>query len=154
MNSLVIFDSVFGNTEKIANAICKGLGAEARCLHADAVSIAQVTSADLIVMGSPTRGFAATPALMSLLEALPSESLAGKKIAAFDTRLQMSGIKGVLLKKFIDKGGYAAPIIAEKLQSKGGILAGSAEGFFVKGEKGPLVVGELERAEAWGRALA
>ena len=75
-------------------------------------------------------------------------------MAAFDTRLLMTGIKGLLFKKIIDKGGYAAPIISEKLQSKGGTLAKPDEGFFVKGEEGPLVNGELERAEEWGKTLA
>jgi flavodoxin len=154
MKALVVYDSVFGNTEKIAQAVAKGLGAETQCLRAGAVSVAQLTAVDTIVMGSPTRSFAATPAMMSLLEAIPMNALAGKKIAAFDTRLLMTGIKGLLFKKIIDKGGYAAPIIAEKLVAKGGTQALSGEGFFVKGEDGPLVNGELERAEEWGKTLA
>lgn len=154
MKALVIYDSVFGNTEKIAQAVARGLGADTQCLRAGAVSIAQLTSVDTIVMGSPTRSFAATPAMMSLLEAIPADAFDGKKIAAFDTRLLMAGIKGLLFKKIIDKGGYAAPIITEKLQSRGGTLALPAEGFFVNGEEGPLVNGELERAEEWGRSLA
>jgi len=154
LKALVVYDSVFGNTEKIAQAIAKGLGAETQCLRAGAVTIAQLTAADTIIMGSPTRSFAATPAMMSLLEAIPADALAGKKVASFDTRILMAGIKGLLFKKIIDKGGYAAPIIAEKLQSKGGILALPPEGFFVKGEEGPLVNGELERAEDWGKTLA
>jgi len=154
LKALVVYDSVFGNTEKIAQAIAKGLGAETQCFRAGAVTIAQLAAADTIVMGSPTRSFAATPAMMSLLEAIPADALAGKKVAAFDTRILMTGIKGLLFKKIIDKGGYAAPIIAEKLQSKGGTLALPAEGFLVKGEEGPLVDGELERAVNWGKTLA
>ncbi len=154
MNILVIYDSVFGNTEQIARAISKGLVAEAQCLHAGAVSIAQIKAADVIVMGSPTRSFAATPAVMSLLEAVPADALAGKRVAAFDTRILLSSIKGLLFRKLVDKGGYAAPIIAAKLQARGGTLALAAEGFFVTGEKGPLVSGELERAAEWGKQLA
>jgi flavodoxin len=153
MNAIIIFDSVFGNTEKIAQAIAKGLGAECACLRAGAVSLAQVTEADLVIMGSPTRSFAATPAVMSLLDAIPPDALAGKKIAAFDTRILMSGLKSLLFKKIIDRGGYAAPIIAEHLESKGGSIVRPAEGFFVKGEEGPLAAGELERAEEWGKQL-
>ena len=153
MKAIVIYDSVFGNTEKIAQAIAKGLGTDCACLRAGAVTLTQVTAADLVVMGSPTRSFAATPAVMSLLEAIPSGALACKKIAAFDTRILMGGIKGLLFKKIIDKGGYAAPIIAEQLQSKGGSLVKPPEGFFGKGEEGPLAAGELERAEEWGKQL-
>lgn len=151
MKALVIYDSIFGNTEQIARAIAAVLSAQ--CLAAGAVSLAQISETDFIIMGSPTRSFAATPTLMSLLEAIPSGALAGKKIAAFDTRLQMTGIKSLLFKKIIDKGGYAAPIIAETLQARGGELVLPAEGFFVKGEQGPLASGELTRAEEWGRKL-
>lgn len=156
MQALVIYDSVFGNTEKIAQSIAAGLRAvcETQCLHAGSVSIAQIQATDIIVIGSPTRQFKATPATHSVLENIPSSALQGKKVAAFDTRLLMSGVKGLLFRKIIDKGGYAAPIIANALQSKSGTLALPAEGFFVKGEEGPLVDGELERAVNWGEKLA
>jgi len=156
MQALVIYDSVFGNTEKIAQSIAEGLRTthETQCLHAGSVSIAQILNADIVVMGSPTRSFRATPATHSVLEAIPSGALQGKKVAAFDTRLLMTGVKGLLFRKIIDKGGYAAPLIASELQSKAGTLALPAEGFFVKGEEGPLVNGELERAVDWGRKLA
>ena len=156
MQALVIFDSVFGNTEKIAQSIAAGLRTahETQCLRAGAVSVTQITSADIIVVGSPTRSFRATPATHSLLEAVPSAALQGKKVAAFDTRLLMTGVKGLLFRKIIDKGGYAAPIIARALESKAGTLALPAEGYFVKGEEGPLVDDELQRAVEWGKKLA
>jgi flavodoxin len=125
MQALVIYDSVFGNTEKIAQAIAAGLRTshETQCIRAGSVSIAQILSADIIVMGSPTRSFRATPATHSVLESIPTGKLQGKKVAAFDTRLLMSGVKGLLFRKIIDKGGYAAPLIASELTSKGGTLA-------------------------------
>ena len=50
--------------------------------------------------------------------------------------------------------GYAAlSILASALESKSGILVQPAEGFLVKGEQGPLVPGELERAVEWGKQL-
>ncbi len=155
MQALVIYDSVFGNTEKIAQSIASGLRTahETQCLRAGSVSVAQILAADILVVGSPTRSFRATPATHSVLEAIPSAALQGKKVAAFDTRLLMSGVKGLLFRKIIDKGGYAAPLIACELQGKAGTLALPAEGFFVKGEEGPLVSGELERAVDWGKKL-
>lgn len=156
MKALVIFDSVFGNTEKIARAITQGLNStcEVQCLNAGEVSIAQLRAADLVVMGSPTRSFNATPATVSLLENIPTGALQGKKVAAFDTRILMTGVKGLLFKKIIDKGGYAAPRIASQLESRGGILALAAEGFFVKDEEGPLVEGEEARATRWVMGLS
>ena len=88
---------------------------ETQCLRAGSVSVAQIRAADIVVMGSPTRSFRATPATHSVLEAIPSAALQGKKVAAFDTRLLMTGVKGLLFRKIIDKGGYAAPLIASEL---------------------------------------
>lgn len=156
MKALVIYDSVFGNTEKIAQSIAQGLSGahETQCIRAGSVSLAQIQAADILVMGSPTRSFAVTPATASVLESIPAAALQGKKVVAFDTRLLMTGVKGLLFRKIIDKGGYAAPIIASALVQKDGTLACPAEGFFVKSEKGPLVTGELERAVEWGKKLA
>jgi flavodoxin len=155
MKALVVFDSVFGNTEQIARSIAQGLNStcEVQCLNAGEVSIAQLNAADIVVMGSPTRSFNATPATISLLESIPIGALQDKKVATFDTRISMTGVKGLLFKKMIDKGGYAAPLIASQLESRGGILALTAEGFFVKAETGPLVKGEEERAARWAQGL-
>jgi flavodoxin I len=156
LKALVIYDSVFGNTEKIAQAVARGLSGahETQCVRAGSVSLAQIQAADIVIMCSPTRSFAATPATTSVLESIPTAALQGKKVAAFDTRILMTGVKGLLFRKIIDKGGYAAPIIASALVQKDGTLACPAEGFFVKGEEGPLVNGELERAVEWGKKLA
>ena len=153
MKTLVVYDSIFGNTEKIAQAIADSLGSDSPIKLAGFVTLEQLKSADLLVFGSPTRSFAATPAMMSLLESIPADGLDGKTAAAFDTRLKMTGLKGLLFGKMIDKGGYAAPILAEQLRSKGAMIIQPPEGFFVQTEKGPLVHGEIERAETWAKSL-
>jgi len=151
MNALVIYDSVFGNTEKIAQAI-------AAALQAQAMPVSQIPpdperSLDLLVVGSPTRGFRPTEGIAKWLTALPKNHLNGVRVAAFDTRIVLDTIDSKILRLLVDKGGYAAATIAKALEKKGGKLVKPPEGFFVTGEQGPLKDGELERASACASGL-
>lgn len=106
------------------------------------------------MVGSPTQRFRATPALSSLLKALPKNSLKGVKVAAFDTRMIEKQINATpVLPFFVKIYGFAARPIAELLKKKGGTLILPPEGFYVEGMEGPLISGELERAAAWGQQL-
>lgn len=151
MTTLVIYDSVFGNTEKIAQAIRTALGA--RAVSVGQVTADQLRSLDLLVVGSPTRGFRPTEGIAKFLNGLPKNHLAGVRVAAFDTRILLETIDSKALRFLVDKGGYAASTIAKTLEKKGGKLAASPEGFFVTGEQGLLKDGELERAAKWGGNL-
>jgi flavodoxin len=151
MNILVVYDSVFGNTEKIAQAIAAALGAQA--VPVGQVMADQLRGLDLLVVGSPTRGFRPTEGIAKPLNGLPKNYLAGRRVAAFDTRIVLETIGSKPLRFLVDKGGYAASTIAKALEKKGGVLAASPEGFFFTGEQGPLKDGELERAAEWAGHL-
>lgn len=151
MKTLVIYDSVFGNTEKVAQAIAAMLGTQANPVSQAYAE--HLRSLDLLVVGSPTRGFRPTEGISRFLNGLPRNHLAGVRVAAFDTRIVLETIKSKALRFLVDKGGYAASTIARTLEQKGGQLAALPEGFLVTGEQGPLAVGELERAEAWVRKV-
>ncbi len=151
MKTLVIYDSVFGNTEKIAQSIALALGTQA--ILVSQANAEQLHGLDLLVIGSPTRGFRPTENIAKLLNGLPRHHLAGTRVAAFDTRIVLETINSKALRFLVDKGGYAASSIAKTLEKKGGKLAASPEGFFVTGEQGPLLEGELERATAWASSL-
>ncbi|MFZ5881936.1 MAG: flavodoxin family protein [Chloroflexota bacterium] len=150
-NSNVIYDSVFGNTEKIAQAIAAALQTSA--LPVGQVTADQLRGLDLLVVGSPTRGFRPTEGIAKFLNGLSKEHLADVRVAAFDTRIVLETIDSKALRFLVDKGGYAASTIAKTLEKKGGVLAAPPEGFFVTGEQGPLKDGELERAAAWAEHL-
>lgn len=154
MKALVIYDSFFGNTEKIAQAIGQALGAqgEVEVRRVSEVRAEHVTGVDLLVVGSPTRAFRPTPAISNFLAGLPADSLKGVKVAAFDTGISMEDAP-FILRPFIKRFGYAAKPIADKLMRKGGKLAAPPEGFFVKGSEGPLKEGELERAADWAKRI-
>ena len=151
MNALVIYDSVFGNTEKIAQAIAAALDTSA--IPVSQADAGQLGSLDLLVVGSPTRGFRPTEGISKLLNGLPKNHLAGVRVAAFDTRIVLETINSKVFRFIVDKGGYAANTIANTLEKKGGQLAAPAKGFFVTGEQGPLKDGELERAANWAKLI-
>ncbi|MBM3129430.1 MAG: flavodoxin family protein [Chloroflexi bacterium] len=152
MNALVVYDSVFGNTEKIARAMGDALG-NVETLSVSQVSAETIRGRDVLIVGSPTRGFRPTEGISKLLNALPKNHLAGVRVAAFDTRIVLETINSKVFRLLVDKGGYAASHIAQSLEKKGGKLIAPPEGFFVTGEQGPLKDGELERAARWAKQI-
>jgi flavodoxin len=156
MNILIVYDSFFGNTEKIARVIGSSFG-EANSVKT--VRVQDFTSdllkdTELLVVGSPTRAFRPSEGISGFLEEIPAKSLNGIRVAAFDTRSDVTKIKSGLLKFMAKTFGYAAPAIAKKLESKGGKPAVSPEGFFVEDSEGPLREGEEERAAGWLSGLS
>lgn len=155
MKALVIYDSVFGNTEKIAQGIGEALGSpeEVSTVQVKEVNLDQLSGLDILVVGSPTRAFKATGAVSSFLKQIPQNGLAGVSVAAFDTRFEAEESNSKFLKFMVRKFGYAAEPIAEKLKKKGGNQKVPPGTFIVEGTEGPLRDGELERAAAWAKEL-
>jgi flavodoxin len=140
MKALVVCDSFFGNAEKIAQAIGAALGDDVEVLRVSNVKPKHLAGLDMLVVGSPTRGFRATPAIMEMMKGIPADGLRGVKVAAFDTRIPLSAINSRIGRFFVARGGYAAnPILAE-LTKKGGVALQPLEGFSVKDREGPLIV--------------
>lgn len=153
MKALVIYDSVFGNTEKIARAISGALSADTPVKSIGMVSPADLTGVDTLLVGSPTRSFKPTPAVTDFLAALPAGTLNGVRAAAFDTRIPLDSIKNPIFRLIVKKGGYAAPIIEKALSDKGAVIAIPGDGFIVLESEGPLKEGELARAADWARSI-
>ena len=144
MKALVVYESQYGNTEKIAKAIGDAVGA-ARVARPGEVNTSELESTDLVIVGSPTQAGRSVKAIQEFLASIPADGLKNKRVASFDTRF-----KTWLVKLF----GYAAGRIAKELKAKGGTLVAPGEGFFVSGTKGPLEDGELERAASWVKGIA
>lgn len=150
MRALVVYDSVYGNTEKIAEAIAAALACEAR--RAGDTNPAQLGALDLLVVGSPTQGGRPSPAIRELLTAAPAGVLTHTVAAVFDTRIVP---RRAATRLFLNVLGYAAGRIAGSLRKKGARLATAPEGFIVEGKEGPLRAGEEDRAVEWaGRVMA
>lgn len=165
MAALVVYESIYGNTRAIAEAIAEGLGgAEVRPVHEGR---SRLDGAELLVVGGPTHmhglattrsrqiaaeavhedggsqvepGAAAEPGLRAWLRDLPHVDQA--RAAAFDTR----GDKSPWLTGAASRG------IAKRLRRHGYEIVGT-ESFVVEDSEGPLESGELERAREWGRQL-
>jgi flavodoxin len=146
MRTLIVYDSIYGNTEIIARAIAEAIPGEVQVLRVGQVDPGDVQSVDLLLVGSPTHGALPTEAVKAFLDAIGAPPREGARAATFDTRLTWG---------FLERwGGFAAPKMADALQGKGWTRAGEPGGFFVKGlKKGPLKRGEASRAAAWAKGL-
>jgi flavodoxin len=145
MKTLILYDSLYGNTKIIAKAIGEAISGQVALINVTGVDISEIDAYDFLLIGGPTHGGGISENVQALLEKIPPAALEGKPVAAFDTRMT---------NKLILLFGCAAPKIAATLKQKGGELVGEPEGFFVSGGKGPLKEGEIERAAAWGRKIA
>jgi flavodoxin I len=156
VKSIIIYDSQYGNTEKVARVIAELLGqqGEITLLKVGEARLEMFTGMDLLVIGSPTQQFRATAAMRAFLHSIPKDALKGTHVAAFDTRLTQAFIdKNPPLPFFERIFGYAAEHIAKALKQKGGQLVLPGEAFYVEGMEGPLSAGELERARDWAQKL-
>jgi flavodoxin I len=157
MKALIVYDSFFGNTEKIAMAVKAGLSGRmdvSVAKPADAGRPGSVGWPDLLVMGSPTRGFRPLPAVVQWISQIPADALKGAAFASFDTRMAPEDIRSRIGRFVVTRFGYAAESMHKRLLGKGGAPAAPAEGFLVKASEGPLKEGELERAAEWARRIA
>ena len=152
IKALIVYDSAYGNTEKIAISIGIAISGDVKMLRADEALSSNLKELDFLIVGSPTQGFRATKPIQAFINSIPQHGLKGIDVAAFDTRIPASD-RGTGLRLIMKMGGYAAPRIANARKKKGGKLAASPEGFFVKDKEGPLKEGELERAAGWAKEV-
>ncbi len=162
MKALVVFESMFGNTGEIAEAIAAGMNEtiETECLEVGCAPVSPERFA-LLVVGGPTHQFglsrpdsrkgAASETEESLvsqgigirewLKGLPKCS--GEDAATFDTSIRKPNLPG-----------SAARGAQKRLKRLGYRIVMPAEIFHVEGMTGPITNGELERAHAWGKDVA
>jgi flavodoxin len=145
--ALVVYDSVFGNTEKVARALAKGLedgGIDVECVRVDAVEFDKLSGYDLLVVGGPVHAWSASKPIKGFLERLESvEGLSGKKAFALDTKMSRSRLAG-------NAGGK----IEGKLKSLGLTIVRPHASAVVKGREGPLEEGAEETFKQLGVELA
>jgi flavodoxin len=144
MNTLIIYDSKFGNTEKIAQAMATALG-EHGTVHlvqadkANAFNLVNATDIELLIVGGPTQLHGVSPAMKALLNIIPPHALRGLPTVCFDTRYDSA--------RWIS--GSAGHRMGQQLVDKGAYVMAQPESFFVGQAEGPLQPGELNRAVEW-----
>jgi flavodoxin len=163
MNAVIIYESLFGNTEQVARSIAEGIARHlpVEVYDVDAVPDGAENTASLLVVGGPTHAFSMTSThtredavkkgathgstvtgIREWLAGLrPGERTAA--LATFDTRVD----------KVRHLPGSAAKKAAKAAGKVGFARAASPESFYVKDVDGPLLPGELDRALAWGDRL-
>jgi len=145
MTVLVAHDSSYGNTEKIAQAICSGMKevglTDVVCKRADATGPEDFKQADAWIVGSPTHIGGPTGEAKKALKIAFRSGAKGKKGASFDTRMANAS-----------KG--AAEKLESMMEGEGIVILQKGEGFIVTGMKGPLADGEEAKAVSFGRRIA
>jgi flavodoxin len=144
MKTLIVYDSKWGNTEKVASAIAGGIGKKVEISHISKLTETSVNGLDLLVIGTPVIEGKPSKAIQEFLTRLSTREGRKTHCAVFDTRMAM---------KFAQAFGYAAVKMHDQLRQQGETMVSEPIGFLVKGKKGPLEEGELDRAEQWGRVL-
>jgi flavodoxin I len=146
VKTLIVYDSLYGNTETIARTIAEAMPGDVPVVRAGQADPAELEAADLLIIGAPTHGSLPSETAQRLIERIGPPAREAAKLATFDTRLSWG---------FLKRYGFAAPKMADPLVEKGWTLALAPGGFIVRGlKKGPLKRGEVERASAWARQLA
>jgi flavodoxin len=153
MKILVVYDSMFGNTQKVAEAIGSELKkkSETTIMPVGIVNEDQLNSVDLLVLGSPTHGGQATEKIREFIRNISGKKHKNLKAAVFDTRFEKES-HGLFLKIVMKVFGFAANKMATTLE-KNGIRVVDIEGYIVEGKEGDLKKGELERARKWVNSI-
>ena len=90
MRACVIFDTRYGNTERIARSFEAGLkeaGIQTICVNARDMPVDSLKQYDLICVGAPTEWLTASKPMKEFLGRLKSTDLAGRYGFVFDTKL-------------------------------------------------------------------
>ena len=149
MLTVVVYDSKFGNTEKIAKAIARAVGDDGEVRVMDTAQATETLEdwPDLLFVGGPTQKRSMSPGLKAYLDQAIAKGIEKLVATAFDTRYHGS--------TWIN--GSAARDAAQRLHSAGARLIAPPESFFISRggplERQGLEQGEIERAERWGRAV-
>ena len=148
MKGIVIFDTSYGNTKRIAETIAGTLresGVEADLFNVKDVKSLNANDYSFLVLGSPTKFGTMSFAIRFFLGKVKGDEWSCRPFAAFDTENPENMLK---------KDWSAAEKIAEKLRSKNMNQLLPALKAAVLGQKGPLQDGEIERTKEFTRGLA
>jgi len=153
MKGIVVYDTSYGNTKKIAETIAETLkesGIEVDLFDVKDLKKLNAKDYNFLALGSPTRFGTMSFAIRSFLGKVKSEEWMNKPFAAFDTE-NPENVERARIEK---KEWSAAEKIAQKLREKKMNQLLPVLKALVLGQKGPLVKGEVERTKDYARQLA
>jgi hypothetical protein len=161
--ALVVFESMFGNTERLAYEVATGLGEYAVVTLREVTTTPSLESGgyDLVVIGAPTHSFGLSttrsraeawrrggrmgvikPGVRDWLASVSMRDMA-PTVATFDTR--PAAARGL--------PGSAARAIHRRVRSGNAPVVLPPKHFYVHRERQPIAATELLDARAWGQSL-
>ncbi len=151
--AIVVYDSGFGNTEKIAKALARGMekqGVEVDCVRVDEVEVDKLVEYDLLAIGGPTHMLGMSEPMKGFMNRLKVVNIGGTKGFAFDTRNESRMNK----KSWFMLENSAARRIEGKMKSMKVKIVRPRESALVIGGEGPLAEGMEEAFEQIGAEIA
>jgi hypothetical protein len=177
MDVVIVYESLFGNTRAVAEAVGDGLRgthpqARVAVLGVHEASTDYVHGADLLVVGGPThilrmttprtRRTGGQPAVVgrgsNVITAGTPDAALGLGVREWLKALTpaASGAQAAAFDTRLGSvfAGGAASSISRRLRDHGYLILTDPKGFIVEGGQGPLEAGEEDRARLWGVKLA
>lgn len=165
MKALVVYESMFGNTQRVAEAIAAGLATHS---HVDVIEVGVAPmrlpeDLDVLVVGAPTHAFGLSrPSTRQDAAGRTAEPLVSPRLGAREWLDGLSPLQHIVAAAGFDTKlgkpswlpGSAARAIAKRLRNLRFGRAAMPASFYVESVTGPLSPGELTRARAWGDSLA
>ncbi|MFW9965081.1 MAG: flavodoxin family protein [Candidatus Sifarchaeia archaeon] len=145
---LVVFDTKFGNTEKLGREIAAGIE-EAGTAECKVINIKEVKSEDIsdydgVLFGGPVHAFRATRGIKGAVKEAAKKGLDGKLVSSFDT-YQAPGHRGNAVRQIEEEVSKKAP--RAKIFTPG--LTARVDGY-----EGPLNAAEPAKAREFGKKFA
>jgi flavodoxin len=146
VKALVVYESKYGNTKRVAEAIVEGMKeageVEASIKELKEVDLERVADYDVILIGSPNHFGGPTRGIKDFIDKLGKLRLKGKMFAVFDTYIGKDFEKAV---KKMEKR------VSEKASELKKIMSGLS--IMVQGIKGPMVENELSKCNGFGKSI-
>jgi flavodoxin len=139
MKKLVVYETKFGNTEKLAQEMAGAIGGQA--VKVDQFEESMLDGLKVLIVGGPIWAWNIAAPIKQFLQKLEAKGLSDVMGGAFDTRVD------------VWFSGDAAKKLHKKLQKLGLEMVLDPASFIVEGREGPLKTGEMERAVEWIKGL-
>jgi flavodoxin len=144
---LILYDTQFGNTRKLALELAIGVqkhaGVTAKVANGNGLDTEDLSKYDGVLFGGPTRAFRATGGSMSSIKRAAEIGLDGKVVSTFGTYMMGKESRGVKsMDKKLRKLTHNAKVISPGFSAK------------VEGVRGPIVAEEIPRAHDFGKTFA
>lgn len=143
--AIVVYDSLYGNTEKVARALAQGLESgeiKTDLIQAGEIDVNRLQDYDLVLVGSPTHAWRPSKLVKEFLGRINESALSGKKAFAFDTKLSSR------------LAGSAAKHIEKALSKQGAEIVRVWMSAIVTGREGPLEEGTEKKFKDIGFEIA